>query len=490
MRSRHVQALVGITVFGALLRFVTLGDQSYWGDEGVTVALVRMGFGDMLETIPRSESTPPLYYTLAWLWTRALGSSGEYGLRSLSALAGTAAVPAVYAAAATLVTRRAGLVAAALAATAPLLVWYSQESRAYALLMLLSALALWQFGRVLAARPRALRWWAAAAALAIATHYFAAFVVVPQAVWLIVRARQPRLRRAVLGACACVALVGAALLPLALEQRSTGNTAYIAEIDFGQRAKEVPKKFLVGEQASPGDYGTAIERLKWPALLLTAIGLGLAVTRTEGRERTGAVTGAALAAAGFALPAALKLVGQDYIAAYNLQALWLPGAIAVAAGFGARRARVAGIATAAALSAIGVAVVVKVATDPHLQRFDYRGAARQLEGTRPGRAIVANPLSSLTPFGAYLPGIDHLPPGARVREVVIVGLRSQDESTRARTFDPRYAPRVPGFRQVARANEDTYTLIVMRADRPTRVDLHRLQTTRMGTGRAALLLQR
>ena len=46
MRSRHLQALAGITVLGALLRFATLGDQSYWGDEGVTVALVRMSFGD------------------------------------------------------------------------------------------------------------------------------------------------------------------------------------------------------------------------------------------------------------------------------------------------------------------------------------------------------------------------------------------------------------------------------------------------------------
>src|ERR671917_1982807 len=96
MARRHVQILAGIVVAGALLRFVTLGDQSYWGDEGVTVALVRMSFGDMLDTIPRSESTPPLYYVLAWVWTRALGSSEEWGLRSLSALAGTATIPVLY----------------------------------------------------------------------------------------------------------------------------------------------------------------------------------------------------------------------------------------------------------------------------------------------------------------------------------------------------------------------------------------------------------
>src|SRR3954471_20999489 len=99
MRSRHVQVLDGVTVLGALLRFVTLSDQSYWGDEGVTVALVRMGFGDMLDTIPKSESTPPLYYALAWLWTRLFASSDEYALRSLSAIACTLTIPVAYAAA-------------------------------------------------------------------------------------------------------------------------------------------------------------------------------------------------------------------------------------------------------------------------------------------------------------------------------------------------------------------------------------------------------
>src|SRR5215213_563414 len=126
MRSRHALALAAITAAGALLRFVTLGDQSFWGDEGVTALLVRMSFGDMLDTIPKSESTPPLYYAFAWLWTRAVGSSGEWGLRSLSAVAGTVTIPVVYAATAALVTRRAALVAAALTACSPLLVWYSQ----------------------------------------------------------------------------------------------------------------------------------------------------------------------------------------------------------------------------------------------------------------------------------------------------------------------------------------------------------------------------
>jgi hypothetical protein len=184
-------------------------------------------------------------------------------------------------------------------------------------------------------------------------------------------------------------------------------------------------------------------------------------------------------------------MGQDYVAAYNLQELWVPAAIAAAAGLGARRAGWPGIAAAAALCAIGVAVVVKVATDPHLQRYDYRGAAELLRArTYRPRVIVVTPDNSLTPLAAYLPGVDYLPAGTRVREIVLLGMRSQDETTRARLFDPGYVPSVRGFKETERAEFDLYTEITLQARRPTAVDLSELQAARVGTGDAALLLQR
>ncbi|MDX6646594.1 MAG: mannosyltransferase [Miltoncostaeaceae bacterium] len=118
MRGRQLQLLAGLTALAALLRFATLDLQSLWYDETVTAGLVRMDLFDMLGRIPDSESTPPLYYVIAWLWAKVFGT-GEVGLRSLSALAGTAFVPVAYAAAARLVTPRAGLIAAALAALNP-----------------------------------------------------------------------------------------------------------------------------------------------------------------------------------------------------------------------------------------------------------------------------------------------------------------------------------------------------------------------------------
>src|SRR5688572_13338466 len=88
-----VALLTGLIAAGAALRFATLDLQSFWVDEGATVLLLRDDFGGMLDGLTVTEKTPPLYYVLAWLWTRPFGT-GEVGVRSLSALVGVLTIPA------------------------------------------------------------------------------------------------------------------------------------------------------------------------------------------------------------------------------------------------------------------------------------------------------------------------------------------------------------------------------------------------------------
>jgi mannosyltransferase len=146
LTQRWVPWLAGLTVLGAALRFAFLDAKGFWEDEAVTLLLVRMDFGEMLSSLPDFERTPPLYYALAWAWAKLFGE-GEVGMRSLSALLGTATIPVAFRAARELVTPRTALVAAALVAVNPILVWYSQEARSYALLVLLAALSLLYFAR-------------------------------------------------------------------------------------------------------------------------------------------------------------------------------------------------------------------------------------------------------------------------------------------------------------------------------------------------------
>ncbi len=172
-------------MLAAVLRFARIGHQGFWFDEGNTALLVHFSPGKMLGLIPQTESTPPLYYCLAWVWARIFGY-GETGLRSLSALAGVASVPLVYGAAAKLISRRGGLIAAALVACNPYLVWYSQEARSYSLLVTLTAASLLAFAYARAMpTPRRLLLWVLACGLALATHYYALLVIVPEALWLL-----------------------------------------------------------------------------------------------------------------------------------------------------------------------------------------------------------------------------------------------------------------------------------------------------------------
>ena len=66
-------AVGALTLLAAVLRFYRLGHQGFWFDEGNTALLVHFSPGKMLGLIPQTESTPPLYYCVAWVWARVFG---------------------------------------------------------------------------------------------------------------------------------------------------------------------------------------------------------------------------------------------------------------------------------------------------------------------------------------------------------------------------------------------------------------------------------
>src|SRR4051794_10856835 len=250
MRARHLQLLAGITLAGALLRFATLDVQSYWLDEVATANILRHGFGDMISAVSAGESTPPLFYIVAWAWSKLFGT-GEVGLRSLSALLGTLTIPLAYVLGRGYIGRTTGVIAAALTAFNPLLIWYSQEARSYALMVLLTGLSLWALKRALdEPSPRSLAVWGAVAFSSIATHYYAGFLIGAEAAWLLLTAWRERRkgRTATLVTVGVLAAATAALLPLALHQRSTGAAKFIAESGLARRLIQIPKQFAVGYQ--------------------------------------------------------------------------------------------------------------------------------------------------------------------------------------------------------------------------------------------------
>ncbi len=390
-RSRTFWVVAGLTVLAATLRFATLGAQAYHHDEIVTASRVlRGGFWHAMEAVGFSESAPPLYYALAWVWTQLTGT-GEVGLRSVSALAGVATVPVAYLLGAESRDRRAGIVAAALVAVNPMLLWYSQEARSYALLVLSTAVAALYFVRALGDVPRGtssgrknLTLWGVFSALALATHYFAIFPIALEAVWLLWRRR----RDAVAGLW-IVLLAGLALAPLAIHQMSLGHAEWIGGRSLGHRVWEAGVTFVLGET---GDIVSRPETVLPAVLPLLAVLAGLlllALRGDRGERRAGGLM-LGLAAVTVVGPLALALVApdKDYVLARNLLPALLPLLVAVAIGVTARRARRAGMVIATVLVAYSLGFCVWVSLSPAWQRPDWDTVAARLGEPAAPRAIV------------------------------------------------------------------------------------------------------
>jgi mannosyltransferase len=432
-------ALLLIVAVGALLRFLTLDVQSLSNDEAFTVAIATGDLGSVFPEVKRTESTPPLDYYLAWGWEKVFGS-GEAGMRLLPALLGTLLVPATWAAARETLPRRSALIAALLVAVSPLLVWYSQEARAYALLALLSTLGFLFFVRCLRAPGRRdLALWALCSVLAVATHYFAVFPVAAEGLWLL--AARPRERGRVLLACAAPAIAGAALLPLLLYQEEHVPRAWTEVFTLSDQLRGFVQQFAVGPR-----WTWLVQRPGVIAILLLAAGaLVLLVWRASREERRGALPAAVVAVAAVVPPIVISLFGANLVATRNLIAAWPLAAIVAAAGLGAERARRAGVALTAGLCAVMLAIGVAVPLEDGLQRSDWEELMARAGPLEPGAAVAVLRGSENGRVATYyLPGGGAAPagPSVPVSELAVVG--DPDTAPQALTTPP-----APGFELVA-----------------------------------------
>lgn len=377
--------VAGLTVLGAALRFATLGVQSYHHDEVVTASrILRVGFGHAMDAVGFSESAPPLYYAVAWVWTQLTGT-GPYGLRALSALCGVLLIPVAYLLGRELRGRRAGLLAAALVAVNPMLLWYSQEARAYAMLALFCALSLLYCLRALReGETRDFTLWGVFSALALATHYFAVFPLAAE-VFLLLRRRG----WATLRGLWIVGLVAALLAPLAIHQMSYGHTEWIGKFSLGHRVWETVATFLTGET------GDIIGRPEQPGLSFVPLALALGAfallaargTREE-RRAAGAPLTVGAVSVGIPLLLAIVSTSKDYVLARNLLPALVPFLLVVAIGLTAERARRAGAVIAAALLVYSLGFCIWASVSPNLQRPDWDTVAAHLGQPEAPRATV------------------------------------------------------------------------------------------------------
>jgi hypothetical protein len=406
--ARDDRGLLGaLVLIGLALRLPSLGN-SLFGDELSTYYIVtRHGPAAIVRLLDGHsvDLTPPLYFLLAWLAER-LGDSVQ-ALRAVSLLAGLAAIVLTYLIGMRTVGRRGALIAAALVALSPFLIFYSTEARAYALVMSLAAGS--TLCLLVALEDGRRRWWAAFAALSCAAmyaHYTCVFVLVAQFAWAFLR--HPAARRRLTAASAAAVIGFLPWLPALVDNNGSFGTKVFAVIEpFGAGAVlrdlgrwGVGHPYL-GLSVVPGALG------------LVAVGLGLAIAlaatarRARSLASSPALLAVVLAAAtpvGLALYSLLRVDTWD---ARNLIASW-PGLALCLGGLASCGPRAARIA-ATGLTLAGFALGALLLLSPQRQRPDYAQAARLvLHGSGGQSAAVAivvaptpGPLAAMDAAFAY-----------------------------------------------------------------------------------------
>jgi 4-amino-4-deoxy-L-arabinose transferase-like glycosyltransferase len=384
-RRSVVGLLAVILGVAAGLRFYGLAGKSLWIDEILSAPVLKLdSFGSVINWLETSTNQMPAFPLTAWL-IRGLGDN-EITLRLPAAAAGTLAVLAVFFVGRELFGNLVGLVSAALMALLPFGVVYSQEARAYSLLMLASALQILFLYR---ARKRG-RWldWAAftaASVLNVYTHYvglaatFAAFSYLGLSMAIDLVRRDFALRQAA-RAVASGALILLAYVPWLptfrqfLRAPNTALSAYGAGTD----------------QLSLGQGQSLLQTVGFSSLIVGAIVIGLFVLGYRmGRDRDRSLLlllWLAVPLAGFAvvlnnefLTVQPRYIGFLYPAVMVIGAVGVESAAGVITRILRRGGRAGDRAGLSALAAGGVTLALIAQTIPVLAgamldpKEDYRG---------------------------------------------------------------------------------------------------------------------
>ena len=189
-RRTTLWLLLAVMLLVTGLRLLNLSHQSLWLDEVDTVNTVHR----VIPSLTMSGTTPPLYYIVMSWWMRLVPET-EAMVRLPSVFFGIVSVALLFVLGRRLLGSRAGLIAALLMAVSPFHIHYSQEARAYSLMLLLTLLSWLALVRVLDREsPVRLVIWAVTTALMLFCHNYAVFLVAAQVVFVLIWGRRHGIR--------------------------------------------------------------------------------------------------------------------------------------------------------------------------------------------------------------------------------------------------------------------------------------------------------
>jgi mannosyltransferase len=296
-----------VLALACCLRFARIDHDPFWLDEVFSHDLSSGSAGQVLHAVAH-DPHPPLYYLGLKGW-RAVAGDSVAAMRGFSAAASLLGVMLVILFARDLGGRwSVGLAAGLLAAVNPVDIYFGQQARMYAQAAALGTLSSWLLLRWMRAEaePGRRRWcWAVgywlAAVLMLHTLYLGLTILVAQGLFALVIFARRRAWRAVGGYVLCALGSAAAFLPWLATLRSSHGALYSAD-SVGWIPRPTARDALALVARDPLFGHAALSPQGWQlatalcCLLLLAIawGVGLTLTRPDGRdtqgvERTGIV---------------------------------------------------------------------------------------------------------------------------------------------------------------------------------------------------------
>jgi mannosyltransferase len=349
--------LLGLLAVSFYLRTDSLGE-SLWMDEGLSIGIASQPLFDIPGTL-RVDGSPPLYYMLLSVWMDVVGN-GPAETQGLSVAVALLAVPGGLWAGWSLFGRRAGLICAALCAVNPFLTGYAQETRMYALMLVLSLLATAAFLHVFAfGRRRYLPLFSVLLALMLYTHNWGLFLaaglvcaLVP--CWYVSEIRASFWKDALIG-FGFSGLLYLPWLPTLLHQVQHTGAPWLNPPNFGAPV-QISKSLLGG--------GTPT------VALLLAGGSGIAAViarRVEDKERTAVLAGAVTVLATLAVAWLVSQVSPAWTTRY-LGVLLGPMLLVAALG----------LARAGALGVVGLVIILGIWAIPRSYGLENKSNASDL----------------------------------------------------------------------------------------------------------------
>jgi len=245
--------VVVLVAVGVLLRLAALDLHSLWLDEATSLQFARHATrGCLLAEV----NNPPLFRMLLHGWIRLGPASSDAWVRLLPALFGGLTCMAFWPLACRFLKRRAALMALVLLVFNPYHLLFSQEVRAYSLLILLGVLAL-LLHLITLERPGRLGAGLAYCAVLVAglhTHYQFAWVALVLGVHrlLVLRGRPLRKMVALLAPLGAAALLFGPWLMIFLGRMAPQERGYTT--DLLGRVLSLPFLLLLGESAAVRQY--------------------------------------------------------------------------------------------------------------------------------------------------------------------------------------------------------------------------------------------